>query len=269
MDLNILTEAFKLKPAQAIAFMRAKGYAFSWNWYDTWKESHNQAFTVAKVMRADILQDIRGMVDKALEEGLTYQQFAKELEPKLQDKGWWGKQKITDETGAEKEVQLGSPRRLRTIYETNTQMSYSAGRWKGQIASVKYRPYGQYLSVIDKSTTKRCRSLNGLILPLTDPFWKKFYPPNHWGCRATVRTVSQREMDSDNLVLASSEGRMIEKQVEIGGQNVAVSGFKINDNETYWCDPGFDYNPGVSSYNTDLSKYDKDILKQLQQSRRA
>ena len=34
--------------------------------------------------------DIREMVQKALEEGITFHEFQKELRPKLKSKGWWG-----------------------------------------------------------------------------------------------------------------------------------------------------------------------------------
>jgi hypothetical protein len=32
-------------------------------------------------------------------------------------------------------------------------------------------------------------AINGVTLPPSDPFWKKYYPPNGWGCRCTVAQV--------------------------------------------------------------------------------
>ena len=52
-----LSYAFKLEPADAIAYFRQKGYAFSWRWQDVWQEAHAKAFTVAKAMKIDILHD--------------------------------------------------------------------------------------------------------------------------------------------------------------------------------------------------------------------
>jgi uncharacterized protein with gpF-like domain len=118
-----------LPPEKVQEYFKQKGYQVTWNWLDMWQKAHNHSFTVAKAMKEDILTDIRLMVDRAIDEGLTFQQFRKELEPRLQAKGWWGKQVINGE-----EVQLGSPYRLKTIYRTNINVGYSVGRYQEQIA---------------------------------------------------------------------------------------------------------------------------------------
>lgn len=120
-----------LPPEEAIKYFRAKGYKFSWNWYDLWQEAHIKAFTVAKAMRQDILKDIRDALDKALSEGTTLQEFKNNLTPLLQQKGWWGRKMMGDEEGAV-EVQLGSPHRLKTIFNVNIQTAYQAGHYKAQ-----------------------------------------------------------------------------------------------------------------------------------------
>lgn len=272
MSENILLDAFDLKPAEAIAFFRKKGYSFSWNWYDTWKSAHSQAFTVAKVMRADVLQDIRNMCDTALNEGITFQQFKKDLMPRLQAKGWWGKKEIVNkDTGLITDVQLGSVRRLRTIYQTNLQTSYMAGRYKQQTAVAQSRPYWQYVSVIDGKTTDRCRSLHLRIFRHDDPIWDTLYPPNHWGCRARVRTLSDRQIERGRLGVDSSEGKLVTKTATIGkGDNareVSVTGLKLaGNNFTFWPDPGWDYNPGKTIFEPELKRYDRDIQKEIKKT---
>ena len=52
----------------------------------------------------------------------------RQLEPQLRALGWWGRQVVPAPDGAEDEVQLGSPRRLKTIYDTNMRVAYNAGR---------------------------------------------------------------------------------------------------------------------------------------------
>ncbi|XLM22155.1 phage head morphogenesis protein, partial [Chromobacterium piscinae] len=116
--------------------------ALTWDWEELWQDAQAQAFTVAKVTRLDILQDIRDAVEKALVEGKTLAWFKKELTPILKAKGWWGKQDVLDkETGEVREVQLGSPWRLQTIYRANLQTAYMAGRWQIQIDNVDDRPF--------------------------------------------------------------------------------------------------------------------------------
>ena len=37
--------------------------------------------------------------------------------------------------------------------------------------------------------------MHGLVYPHDHEFWDQYYPPNGFGCRCTVQTLSQREVD--------------------------------------------------------------------------
>lgn len=262
---DLLLDAFKLKPAEAIAFLRKKGYAFSWSWFDIWREAQARTFTIAKVMRADILQDVRGMVDKAIDEGTTFAAFKKELIPRLQAKGWWGiKETVDKETGLITETRLGSVERLRTVYRQNLQSAYNAGRYKAQIAASDDLPVWEYVATIDSRTTERCRALNGRRFRSDDPVWDTIYPPNHWGCRARVRALTERQAGS---TVESSDGRMITKTATVGSgddaREVDVNGIRLDAGHEYLPEAGFDYNPGKAAFEPDLDTYDPDIRSQL------
>ena len=182
-----LAYCMSLPPKKAVAYLKNKGYAITWHWEELWQDAHAQAFTVAKATRLDILQDIREAVEKALAEGKTFAWFKKELTPVLQAKGWWGKQEHVDaDTGEISQVQLGSPWRLQTIFRTNLQTAYMAGRWQTQIENVDDRPYWRYVAILDGRTRPSHRAMNGKVLRYDDPFWQSFYPPNGWGCRCRV-----------------------------------------------------------------------------------
>ena len=47
----------------------------------------------------------------------------------------------------------------------------------------------EFDAVVDAQTTEICAPLHGTILPFDHPFWKTYYPPNHWNCRSTVRQL--------------------------------------------------------------------------------
>ncbi|WP_244161159.1 hypothetical protein [Pseudomonas anguilliseptica] len=106
-----LQAIFGLEPEKAIAYLAAKGYAITWNWQEMLDQAHDQAFTVAKAMRLDLLSDIRDALETALQDGQTLKQFIEQLQPVLEAQGWWGKQVIVDGAGNAELVQLGSPRR--------------------------------------------------------------------------------------------------------------------------------------------------------------
>jgi SPP1 gp7 family putative phage head morphogenesis protein len=186
----------RLDPAEAIAWFRAKGFQIAFDWRDVWQEEHAKAFTVAKAMSRDLLEDIRAAVDQALAEGQTLQQFAKELRPKLQARGWWGKALMEDPaTGETKVVQLGSPARLRTIYETNLRTSYAAGKWQRIERTKKTLPFLRYVSVMDGRERPEHHDWHGTVLPVDHPWWDTHNPPCGWGCRCDTQSLSQRMLD--------------------------------------------------------------------------
>ena len=150
-------DPFSLAPDEAIAWFRAKGYAFSWSWLDVWREEHSNAFTVAKAMQADILADLRAAVDDALANGTTLAQFRKNLKPLLVEKGWWGKKTVTGPDGKQKEVTLGTPRRLKTIYDTNLRQAHSAGNWQQVQRTKASRPYLRYVHRFGKQKSEHAR----------------------------------------------------------------------------------------------------------------
>lgn len=263
MDIDLLY-AFSLPPEEAVKYFASKGYTFSWDWWEVWQEAHDKAFTVAKVMRMDILQDIRAMVQKAIEEGITFEQFRKELEPRLKAKGWWGKQLIGDESGGFT-VQLGSVWRLLTIYETNLQTAYMTGRYAAFMDNAAQRPYWQYVAVMDSRTRPEHAVLHGKVFRFDDPFWDVFYPPNGWRCRCRVRALSGKNLRERGLWPSESEGRMGSREMlvskktgemaDVGTYTDPTTGFVVHP------DPGWSYNPGKSRYVPGLDKYDDDIKK--------
>lgn len=189
----------RLDPAEAIAFFRAKGWEIAFDWRDVWQEENLRAFTVAKAMSRDLLEDIRAAVDTALAEGQTLEQFSKDLAPRLFAKGWWGRKIMTDpQTGEERVVQLGSPARLRTIYETNLRTSYMAGRWQRIEQSKAVMPFIRYVSVMDGREREQHHAWHGTILPVDDPWWDTHFPPCGWGCRCDGQPVNRRMIERRN-----------------------------------------------------------------------
>jgi len=184
-----------ISPAEAIAFFKAKGWEIAFDWRDVWQEEHARAFTVAKAMSRDLLEDIRGAVDSALAEGTTLQTFIKELAPRLYARGWWGRKLMTDPaTGESRVVQLGSPARLRTIYQTNLRASYMAGRWQRIQRAKRTMPFLRYVSVMDGRERPEHHAWHDTILPVDHPWWDTHFPPCGWNCRCDTQALNDRTM---------------------------------------------------------------------------
>ncbi len=183
--------ADRLIPKQALEYIRNKKLHPAFSYKDVWNEEHATAFTVAKAMQLDVLSDIKGAVEKAIEKGTTFEQFKKELKPTLMQKGWWGKREMTDPlTGETITAQLGSDRRLKTIYSTNLRSAYQKGQYDRTMES-DLHPYLMYR--IGASVHHREQHLrwNNLIRPKDDPIWNSIFPPNGYGCKCYTVAVTQ------------------------------------------------------------------------------
>lgn len=266
-----LKYAFSLKPQAAIDYFTAKGFAFSWDWHDVWQEAQAKAFTVAKVMQLDVLQDIRDALQQALDEGTTLQQFKKELAPQLKAKGWWG-EVVNEQTG---EVANVGPYRLRTIYETNLQTAYQAGHYRADMETTASRPWWMYVSVNDKRTRPAHSALNGLTFRFDDPFWDSHYPPNGFRCRCSVRPLGDdqlREKEQNGSAArrtttgpaADATLATVEKPVNKQGRMATATTVKTTELDgmtrvAMAPDAGWSYNPGKTDWQPDTRHYSPEI----------
>lgn len=187
--------SFKLTPLEALAFFRAKGLRTTFDWRDMLGEEHVAAFTVAKMMDQDLLADVHASLGAALEDGRSFQQWADELRPFLQQKGWWGREAVLDPlTGQTVIAQLGSANRLKTIFRTNLQTSYAVGAWEQIASQQSVAPYLIYDAVDDWRTRESHAAHDNKVLRVDDPFWSVWYPPNGYNCRCSVIQVDEEEL---------------------------------------------------------------------------
>ena len=255
-------------PKEALEWFRAKGFKIGFDYRDVWREEHAIAFTVAKIAELDLLADVRAAVDQALAEGLTFRDFQKRLTPILQEKGWWGIQEMTDPlTGEVRQAQLGSPRRLRIIYDTNLRTARAAGQWERIQRTKESLPYLLY--TVGPSREHRVEHLgwHGTLLPVDDPWWKTHFVPNGWGCKCRIRQVTKKEYEhllkTGIPAPASKEtqeidpktglptGRHTGARVPVSTQAPALPLVEWTNKRTgevqripQGIDPGWDYNPG-------------------------
>ncbi|AGH39010.1 hypothetical protein F543_5920 [Bibersteinia trehalosi USDA-ARS-USMARC-189] len=252
----------RLEPELAVDYLRAKGVNITWDWHEQLEAAHARAFTVAKATRAEVLDTLRWATEKAIAEGTPEQEYIKNLEPMLKELGWWGK--TVDENG--KTVQLGSPRRLKTILRTNKSTSYHAARYAEQMANVDEQPYWQYVAVKDSRTRASHLALHGKVYRADDPIWQTMYPPNDWGCRCRVRALSEFALKKQGLNVSDSAGR-ISEETAIAGVNkdtseeirTTVSRIKTDQGEMK-VGAGWNYNVGSAAFGTDVA-----VIRKLRQ----
>ncbi len=242
-----LSYAIGLPPDKAIEYFESKGYKIGFRWQDVAAQAHAKAFTVAGVMKVDVLQDVRQALSDALKNGTTFDDFKKQLSPVLERKGWLGKGMIVDEATGEIEGKRLTPRRLDTIFRTNMQSAYMAGRYATQLEQVDTHPYWEYVAVLDSRTRPAHRALAGCVFRYDDPIWQTIYPPNGYRCRCRVRTRTVGYVEKNGITVRASKGHLTEVQQVVGRDGQTQPAIAYTDPATgqrMLPDPGFGANPG-------------------------
>lgn len=101
---------------------------------------------------------------------------------------------------------------LRTEYNFAQASALMAARWK-QFEQDGDRYNLQYRTMYDKRVRRTHRMLHNITLPITSPFWDKYFPPNGWNCRCTVVQVRKdkypvsNEQEAMNLGSQATAGK--------------------------------------------------------------
>lgn len=226
-------------PAQAVDYLERKvvGGRFGFDHRDVQREEHLVAFVVAKAMTRDILLDLHGGLVEAAKAGTTPAQYVKDLTPKMQAKGWWGRQAQVDPlTGKTRMVELGTPRRLVGVFNTNMRMAHAAGRWERFEDNAATRPILTYHHTPQLNGRPEHIILDGISLPIRHEFWKRHFCPNGYECkcfvtseRAGAAVTSEEELQ--RLGVYDTQTYVNKRTGETREVPIGV-------------DPGFDYNVG-------------------------
>ncbi|GJQ32626.1 MAG: hypothetical protein HBSAPP04_14650 [Ignavibacteriaceae bacterium] len=209
---DIFGFSFDLTPEEIVQYLRGKGLAVTFEWAELWQSANNRAFTVSKMFQLDLLADVQASLASAVENGESFEQWKRKLRPELIQKGWWGEVQAKDAPGfdpanfpdqdGEEYIQLGSNRRMKTIFYTNRTVSYAQGRYKRLLENASARPFWMYITVGDERTRKSHAALDGNVWRFDDPVWEKIFPPNDWGCRCSVRALNAQDMAAEGLKLS-------------------------------------------------------------------
>lgn len=167
-----------VNPEEAIAWFRARVRLTPDEYRALEDRARRKAFAVAGVADLDLLSDTFTAIDRAVADGTTYETFVQEIGARL-EKRWGGPDSS----------------RLGTIFNTNVQSAYSAGRWR-QLTDpdvIKERPVWLFDAVLDGRVTPLCRGLDGTTLPADDPWWRTHHPPLHFNCRSGIISLTEQE----------------------------------------------------------------------------
>lgn len=172
--------------------------------------ARSRAFTVSGLASVALVTEVHQAIDRAVAEGTTLADFQRTMGPKLAEA--WG---------------APNAPRLETIFRTNVQTSYNAGRFAQMSTPTmrKIRPFWRFVSILDGRTTETCAPLNNVVRPVDDPFWQTSWPPLHFNCRSTVVSLSRAQAAEaggvSELPEAAPPGRGFGSSPDLAGERLA------------------------------------------------
>ena len=176
----------KLAPVEALAFFRQK-IGMTRKAFDKLQRRYREvAFTIANVESVRLIEKVKGVLDEVLAEGQTRRVFLDRANAELRSAG----------------VTL-SAFHLETVFETNANSAYQAGR-AHQLLQADVRralPFWQYKTAADDRVRPNHRALHNFIARSDDAVWSRIYPPNGFRCRCSVigRTRQQAGREAGRL----------------------------------------------------------------------
>jgi len=189
--LKPLVEGKPLPPKEAMTFWADKVPVTKHEWNALADDAKARAFVVAGLAKGDLLDAVRSSLGDALAQGQTLAQWKK---------------------GATAQGLAGlgfSDVRLETIFRTNLQSAYQAGRYAQMQRVAEDRPYWRYTAVNDSRTRPTHRGMHGLVYPADHPFWDTYYPPNGYRCRCSVQSLSARQVEARGIEVQTDIPEMV------------------------------------------------------------
>lgn len=180
-DLDISFSAEPLPFEEAIDFFKGKVSLTKEEWEELEPKLRFRAFTAARLAEADHIEMLRGRLLHAMEKGEHFTETWKDVKAFTEDAD-----------------QPFSARYFETVYRTNIQSAYNAGRLMQYQNNMP--PAWELLFIEDGRTSDICKGLasiagNGKALAASHSFWSTYgFPPYHFNCRTTFRAVYDYEI---------------------------------------------------------------------------
>lgn len=156
-------------------------------------------------------------------------------------------------------------RHLQTEYNAAIAGAQMASKWVDFEKGAALRkeeglpePLLQYRTMEDERVRETHQALNRITRPVSDNFWKTYYPPNGWNCRCTVVQTTSNKQSSDQVTNRAMADVTPQKGF---GVNLAEEGFVFAKNSAYYTGLPADQDKAhLSIQRATMEKYAKDHL---------
>lgn len=188
-------EFLRLPPQEAIDYFRAKLAIPTETWDQFEAEHHDFAYTVAGLTRADLLEAMRFLMEQAIAEGTSFEDFNKQFDRLIARRG-----------GELKALPAGPDDwRKRVTFNTPITRAYAAGRLKQMRdpAVLKSRPLWQWRHGDSPDPRPNHIALHNKVFPADSKFWDVAYPPCAFGCKCKAFSLKERQVKAMGLTVGT------------------------------------------------------------------
>lgn len=157
------------------------------HWRELSAEEYSRSFAVARTAGYSVVREIYDALLASFGAQETAAEFADRLTPFLRRRGW-----------------LGSPGsiapRLELIYDTNLRIARGSGRWERYRRTAGAFPYLRGVTARDErvrhppGSRSDHRAFDGIILPVTHPFWQRWFVPLGFRCRCSIIQMTRSQL---------------------------------------------------------------------------
>lgn len=230
----------EIKFEEAVQYFGEKLVLTPKQFYELSDKYRSLAFTVGGYTKIQTLKKFHDEILRAIEDGLTMEQFKNEMNTFLESKGYEGLSNFQADN----------------IFRTNVQTAYQVGHYEQMTSPMvkKLRPYWQYDAVNDSHTRPSHLAMDGKVFPCDSPIWDTWYPPNGFRCRCSVQTLSKRQVEE--------RGLKVEEEVQAAAE--LEDGRFVN----ILPDPNFSTNPAKARFKPDLEGYPESLKKAYQKQQK-
>lgn len=115
---------------------------------------------------------------------------------------------------------------LKTEYNTAAGLAQAGRKWKDVERDAEALPLLKFDSASDDRVRDHHRELDGIVKPVGDPFWDKYFPPLDWNCRCSTVQLEEGEEEETDL----DDRDPIEDPPKLFAHNPAKSRYIFDEN---------------------------------------
>ncbi|MEM9152263.1 MAG: phage minor head protein, partial [Cyanobacteria bacterium P01_F01_bin.3] len=235
LDANRKPAWLKQPFQEAIAYFRQKVAIPAESYKSLTADLHDWAFVVAKITQADLIKAAQWLVDRAISEGMSFDEFERSWQRLIGRQGW----------------KPSNPRHIWTIFDTNFRGAMGAGRYQQMRESsvLARRPIWLWRWRDSSNPRKNHQALHNKGIYADHPFWRGGRVPSGFGCRCSLFSLSEeaaKRKDIEILTNPPDPKTIFEPGFDVPFN--AESPYGSRDRQTFLGQAIKRYNPALQAF---------------------